>query len=98
MDFTTLRLVDQNFETAENANSELSVTDELNRTNLLGPVGAGQTVLPRDPGHRTALSVWTNSRQPDHEPRDLLRGGKERRYLPCHGLGSLDQPIGRDIQ
>jgi hypothetical protein len=45
MEFPALHVIDQNFETAESADVELSVTKELERTNLLGPVVAGQTVI-----------------------------------------------------
>jgi hypothetical protein len=45
MEFPPLHVIDQNFETVERAKAELSVARELERTNLLGPVVAGQTVI-----------------------------------------------------
>ena len=45
MEFPTLHVIEQNFETMTHADAELSVAKELERTNLLGPVVAGQTVI-----------------------------------------------------
>jgi len=45
MEFPPLYVIDQNFETVERAKAELSVARELERTNLLEPVVAGQTVI-----------------------------------------------------
>jgi len=45
MKFPALHVIEQNFETVANADAELSVAKELERTNLLGPVHAGQTVI-----------------------------------------------------
>jgi len=45
MEFPTLSLLDQNFETTANAAARPAVTRELERTNFLGPVQAGQQVV-----------------------------------------------------
>lgn len=45
IEFPALHVIDQNFETVESADAEPSVARELERTNLLGPVVAGQTVI-----------------------------------------------------
>jgi hypothetical protein len=45
MEFPTLHVLDQNFETVANADAHSSVAYELERTNLLGPVLAGQRVV-----------------------------------------------------
>jgi len=45
MQFPTLYVLDQNFETVASADAHPSVTHELERTNLLGPVLAGQKVV-----------------------------------------------------
>ena len=45
MEFPTLHVLDQSFATVPVADAHSSVTHELKRTNLLGPVRAGQTVL-----------------------------------------------------
>jgi hypothetical protein len=45
MEFPTLYVLDQNFETVASPDVHPSVTHELQRTNLLGPVFAGQKVV-----------------------------------------------------
>ncbi|UCD78975.1 MAG: hypothetical protein JSW26_26825 [Desulfobacterales bacterium] len=45
MKFPALHVLDQNFKTVTNADAELAVAEELERSNLLGPVAAGQTVV-----------------------------------------------------
>ena len=45
MEFPALYVLDQNFESVTKADAHSSVTHELERTNLLGPVLAGQKVL-----------------------------------------------------
>ena len=45
MEFPALHVLDQNFQVAKGTDAELSVAGELERTNLLGPVVAGQTVV-----------------------------------------------------
>jgi hypothetical protein len=45
MQFPTLYVLDQNFETVASADAHPSVTHELERTHLLGPVLAGQKVV-----------------------------------------------------
>jgi hypothetical protein len=45
MEFPALYVLDQNFETVANADAHPSITHELERTNLLGPVLAGQRVV-----------------------------------------------------
>jgi hypothetical protein len=45
MEFPPLHVIDQNFETLESAKAELAVTRELERTHLLEPISAGQTVI-----------------------------------------------------
>ena len=45
MEFPTLHVLDQNFQTETDADAELAVAAELKRTNLLGPVVSGQTVV-----------------------------------------------------
>jgi hypothetical protein len=45
MEFPSLYVLDQNFETVAGADAHRSVTHELERTNLLGPVLAGQKVV-----------------------------------------------------
>ena len=45
MEFPALYVLDQKFKTETNADAELSVAGEVERTNLLGPVVAGQKVV-----------------------------------------------------
>jgi len=45
MEFPALYLLDQNFETVSTIDAHVAVADELERTNLLGPVLAGQKVV-----------------------------------------------------
>jgi len=45
MEFPSLHVIDQNFETVESTKAELAVTEELERTHLLEPISAGQTVV-----------------------------------------------------
>lgn len=45
MEFPTLRILDQNFETATNSEAYPAITRELKRTNLLDPVRSGQKVV-----------------------------------------------------
>jgi hypothetical protein len=45
MEFPTLQVFDQSFETDTSPDAQAAVTRELERTNLLGPVAAGQTVV-----------------------------------------------------
>jgi len=45
LEFPALHILDQNFDTSTGADAERSVAAELERTNLLGPVVAGQTVV-----------------------------------------------------
>ena len=44
MEFPALHVLDQNFETLPNADAEGAVAEELERTNFLGPLAAGQKV------------------------------------------------------
>ena len=45
MKFPDLHVIDQNFKIAQKADIEITVNEELQRTNLLKPIMAGQTVL-----------------------------------------------------
>jgi hypothetical protein len=45
MEFPALHVLDQNFETLPNADAEGAVAEELERTNFLGPLAAGQKVV-----------------------------------------------------
>jgi len=45
MDFPTLSILDQNFASTADTDAQPAVTRELERTNLLGPVQAGQQVV-----------------------------------------------------
>ena len=45
MEFPTLYVLDQDFETVDGADAQSSVANELKRTNMLGPVLAGQKVV-----------------------------------------------------
>ncbi len=79
MELPPLYVVDQNFEAVERAKTELYVARELERTNLLGSVVAGQTVI-----------ITAGSRGVDSMAmvlRSLAEAVKARGSKTCHPAG-----------